>query len=89
MLYFLFVYTLCCTVSYEADLRQVKNVVKGLENGKSSGIDGVINEYIKYTIDDMLHIYVLLFFIMLSVNFFCNISSYDILAKNYNYIKLP
>ena len=65
---------------------EIKNVVKGLKNGKSSGIDGVINEYIKYTIDDMLHIYVLLFIIMLSVNFFCNISSYDILAyitKNY------
>ena len=30
-----------------------------IKNGKSSGIDGVINEYIKYTIDDMLHIYVL------------------------------
>jgi hypothetical protein len=36
-----------------------------LKNGKSSGIDGVINEYIKYTIDDMLHIYVLLFNIIL------------------------
>jgi hypothetical protein len=33
---------------------EIKNVVKGLKNGKSSGIDGVINEYIKYTIDDML-----------------------------------
>ena len=32
-----------------------------MKNGKSSGIDGVINEYIKYIIDDMLHIYVLLF----------------------------
>jgi hypothetical protein len=32
-----------------------------LKNGKYSGIDGVINEYIKYIIDDMLHIYVLLF----------------------------
>jgi hypothetical protein len=40
---------------------EIKNVVKGLKNGKSSGIDGVINEYIKYIIDDMLHIYVLLF----------------------------
>jgi hypothetical protein len=39
----------------------IKNVVKGLKNGKSSGIDGVINEYIKYIIYDMLHIYVLLF----------------------------
>jgi hypothetical protein len=67
-------------------IEEIKNVFKGLKNGKSSGIDGVINEYIKYTIDDMLHIYVLLFIIMLSVNFFCNISSYDILAyitKNY------
>ena len=44
---------------------EIKNVVKGLKNGKSSGIDGVINEYIKYTIDDMLHIYVLLFNIIL------------------------
>ena len=56
-------------------IEEIKNVVKGLKNGKSSGIDSVINEYIKYTIDDMLHIYVLLFIIMLSVNFFCNISS--------------
>jgi hypothetical protein len=36
-----------------------------LKNGKSAGINGVINEYIKYTIDDMLHIYVLLFNIIL------------------------
>jgi hypothetical protein len=42
-------------------IEEIKNVVKGLKNGKSSGIDGVINEYIKHTIDDMLHIYVLLF----------------------------
>lgn len=46
-------------------IEEIKNVVKGLKNGKSSGIDGVINEYIKYTIDDMLHIYVLLFNIIL------------------------
>jgi hypothetical protein len=38
---------------------------KGLKNGKYSGIDGVINEYIKYTIYDMLHIYVLLLNIIL------------------------
>ena len=35
-------------------IEEIQNVVKGLKNGKSSGIDGVINEYIKYTIDDML-----------------------------------
>jgi hypothetical protein len=46
-------------------IEEIKNVVKGLKNGKSSGIDGVINEYIKYTINDMLHIYVLLFNIIL------------------------
>ena len=46
-------------------IEEIKNVVKGLKNGKSSGIDGVINEYIKYTIYDMLHIYVLLFNIIL------------------------
>ena len=46
-------------------IEEIKNVVKGLKNEKSSGIDGVINEYIKYTIDDMLHIYVLLFNIIL------------------------
>jgi hypothetical protein len=46
-------------------IEEIKNVVKGLKNGKSSCIDGVINEYIKYTIDDMLHIYVLLFNIIL------------------------
>ena len=49
-------------------IEEIKNVVKGLKNGKSSGIDGVINEYIKYTIDDMLHIYVLLFNIILDTN---------------------
>jgi hypothetical protein len=32
-------------------IEEIKNVVKGLKNGKSSGIDGVINEHIKYTID--------------------------------------
>jgi hypothetical protein len=46
-------------------IEEIKNVVKGLKNGKSSGIDGVINEHIKYTIDDMIHIYVLLFNIIL------------------------
>jgi hypothetical protein len=39
-------------------IEEIKNAVKRLKNGKSSGIDGVINEYIKYIIDDMLHIYV-------------------------------
>ena len=46
-------------------IEEIKNVVKGLKNGKSSGIDGVINEYTKNTIDDMLHIYVLLLNIIL------------------------
>ena len=27
---------------------EIKNVVKGLKNGKSLGIDGLINEYIKH-----------------------------------------
>jgi hypothetical protein len=43
-------------------IEEIKNVARGLKNGKSSGIDGVINKYIKYTIDDMLHIYVYYFF---------------------------
>ena len=29
-------------------IEEIKNVVKGLKNGKSLGIDGVINEYIKH-----------------------------------------
>jgi hypothetical protein len=29
-------------------IEEIKNVVKGLKNGKSSGIDGAINEYIKH-----------------------------------------
>ena len=44
---------------------EIKNVVKKLKNGKSSSIDGVLNEYIKYTLDDVIHIYVLLFNIIL------------------------
>ena len=47
------------TLNSPITIEEIKNVVKGLKSGKSSGIDGVINEYIKYTIDDMLHIYVL------------------------------
>jgi uncharacterized protein (DUF927 family) len=31
-------------------IEEIKTVFKGLKNGKSSGIDRVINEYIKYTI---------------------------------------
>jgi hypothetical protein len=29
-------------------IEEIQNVVKGLKNGKSLGIDGVINEYIKH-----------------------------------------
>jgi hypothetical protein len=47
-----------------------------LKNGKYSGIDGVINEYIKYTIYDMLHIYVLLFNIILDKGIISETSEY-------------
>ena len=46
-------------------IEEIETVVKRLKNGKSSGVDEIINEYIKYTIDDMLPIYVLLFNIIL------------------------
>jgi hypothetical protein len=43
-------------------IEEIKNVVRGLKNGKSSGIDGVINKYIKYTIDDIYLYHFLYFF---------------------------
>jgi hypothetical protein len=39
-------------------------VVK-LRNGKAFGNDGILNEYIKHTIDDLMPIYVKLFNIIL------------------------
>ena len=44
---------------------EIRSVVQKLKNGKSAGLDDVLNEYIKYTLDDMIHIYVLLFNIIL------------------------
>lgn len=44
---------------------EIKRVVKKLKNGKSAGYDGILNEYIKYTLDDMLPIYLTFFNIIL------------------------
>ena len=44
---------------------EIKSVVQKLKNGKSAGSDNILNEYIKYTLDDMLAIYVLLFNVIL------------------------
>jgi hypothetical protein len=35
-------------------IEEIQNVVKGLKNGKSLGIDGVINEYIKHIFQNSL-----------------------------------
>jgi hypothetical protein len=41
--------------------KEIKNVVLKLRNGKAFGNDGILNEYIKNTIDDLMPIYVKLF----------------------------
>ena len=48
---------------------EIRGVVHKLKNGKSAGSDNVLNEYIKYTLDDMLPIYVLLFNTILDTGF--------------------
>ncbi len=45
---------------------EIRNVVKGLKNGKAAGIDGVLNEYLKCTIDQMLPVYEKLFNLVLT-----------------------
>ena len=35
-------------------ISEIKSVVQKLKNGKSAGSDNILNEYIKYTLDDML-----------------------------------
>jgi hypothetical protein len=45
--------------------KEIKNVVLKLKNGKAFGNDGILNEYIKNTIDDLMPIYVKLFNIIL------------------------
>jgi hypothetical protein len=44
---------------------EIKSVVQKLKSGKSAGGDNILNEYIKYTLDDMLAIYVLSFNVIL------------------------
>lgn len=43
----------------------VKKVVSNLKNGKASGSDEILNEYIKNTIDDLMPIYFKLFNLIL------------------------
>ena len=40
---------------------EIKHVVSNLKNNKSSGIDEVLNEYIKSTLDDLMPVYIKLF----------------------------
>ncbi|XP_063408891.1 uncharacterized protein LOC134692369 [Mytilus trossulus] len=44
---------------------EIKKVVSNLKNGKASGSDEILNEYIKNTIDDLMPIYVKLFNLIL------------------------
>ena len=48
----------------------VLNIVKTLKNGKSSGMDGVINEYIKNSSSSMIDMYVELFNIIFDQGIF-------------------
>ena len=41
---------------------EIKSVVQKLKSGKSAGSDNILDEYIKYTLDAMLAIYVFLLF---------------------------
>jgi hypothetical protein len=45
--------------------KEIKNVVLKLKNDKAFGNDGILNEYIKNTTDDLMPIYVKLFNIIL------------------------
>jgi hypothetical protein len=49
---------------------EVLNIVKTLKNGKSSGMDGVINEYIKNSSSSMIDMYVELFNIIFDQGIF-------------------
>ena len=40
---------------------EIRNFVKSLKNNKSAGIDGILNEFIKHTIDILITLYVKLF----------------------------
>ena len=44
---------------------EIKKVVSKLKNGKANGYDGILNEYIKNTINDMMPVYVKLFNVIL------------------------
>ena len=40
---------------------EIRNFVKSLKNNKAAGIDGILNEFIKHTIDILITLYVKLF----------------------------
>lgn len=44
---------------------EIKKVVSNLKNGKAFGNDGILNEYIKSTIDDLMPVYIKLFNLIL------------------------
>jgi hypothetical protein len=63
--------------------KEIKNVVLKLRNGKAFGNDGILNEYIKNTIDDLMPIYVKLFNIILDTGIVPDTWSLGIMATIY------
>lgn len=63
--------------------KEIKNVVLKLKNGKAFGNDGILNEYIKNTIDDLMPIYVKLFNIILDTGIIPDTWSLGIMVTIY------
>ena len=51
----------CLELDTEVTEEEVKSIILGLKNNKAAGLDNIINEYIKYTSNLLLPIYVKLF----------------------------
>jgi hypothetical protein len=49
---------------------EIRNIVKNLSNNKDGGYDRILNEYIKFTIDQCIYIYVKLFNLVFDSGFF-------------------
>ena len=52
---------------------EIRNIVKNLSNNKACGYDRILNEYIKFTIDQCIYIYVKLFNLVLILDFSQNV----------------
>jgi hypothetical protein len=52
---------------------EIRNIVKNLSNNKDGGYDRILNEYIKFTIDQCIYIYVKLFNLVLILDFSQNV----------------